>query len=233
MDIGTGDFNVLWLSESAAQIVLTNLNVFSVWSKGHSILQPKWFEYLRNSNGMLESACASTEKLNVTSLPNLLSMTSLVSWNLTWWEYWHHRNWQMLQNQGSLTSKLFVKHLTALTGSYPHPSHLLSLDDGLFSLKGSNSLCCGFIVCIGCISQTAHFSLIYYTQPEREHCGVGCVAEDHQGEDSVPFANKLYCRSFYLSSLQLPLHYNKKIIWIIRWLLSFLLALTCCALMSA
>lgn len=61
-----------------------------------------------------------------------------------------------------------------------------------------------------CIRQTAPFSLIYYTQPEREHCGVGCVAEDYQGEDSVPFANKLYGRPFYLSSLQLSLHYNKK-----------------------
>lgn len=38
---------------------------------------------------------------------------------------------------------------------------------------------------------------------------MGCVTEDHQGVDSVSFANKLYDRSFYLSSPQLRLDYNK------------------------
>lgn len=35
------------------------------------------------------------------------------------------------------------------------------------------------------------------------------MAEDHWDDASAPFTKKLYDRSFYLSSPQLPLHYNK------------------------
>lgn len=43
-------------------------------------------------------------------------------------------------------------------------------------------------------------SSIILSLREREHCGVGCVAEDCQGDSFDPFTNKLCGRSFYLSS---------------------------------
>lgn len=66
------------------------------------------------------------------------------------------------------------------------------------------------LLCVPLVHRwSAPCSLIYCTQPEREQCEMGCVAEDCRGDDFFPFTNKLYGRSFYLSSPQLPPHYNK------------------------
>lgn len=123
MDIETGNFRVQLLRGCAARIFLTNLDVFSSWGKKsfHPPTQViQWFELLRNSSDVLESACTSLWELIVDISPKLaFSDIMLVAWNLPWWVT--PQKLTKAANQGSPAPKLVVKRLPAHTGSFHHP----------------------------------------------------------------------------------------------------------------
>lgn len=75
-------------------------------------------------------------------------------------------------------------------------------------LKGKKTFCilCKVSLCNSIVHrQTAFCYLIYWTQPKRKHHEV----DWQQGDDTSLIAAQIYDRSFYLSSTQFPLRYNK------------------------
>lgn len=199
MDIGTGDVRVQWVRAYASRIFLKNLDVVvrlkPCEAKGHSILQPEWFGLLGNSSGMLEPARASPRELIADLSPQLVFYDiTLVAWNLPWWEYLYHRNQHMLQirapHQLSWLWNVYQhtqEVILTLASPWPHLWNCWAQREAIpFAVVSLHVLL--WAGSLWLVLSSTMLSL-------RESIGGwGCVAEDHQGDDSAPFTDELFDR---------------------------------------